>query len=348
MSKIKKKVILYPLFLASLLVLFIFFFIIFVPKSYDVTRLESKPKQTYWQLSTGSNIHYIKIPAEGHSKAMPIIYLHGGPGGRVTEVIINQLHPLTRVGYDLYFYDQIGSGYSDRLADINEYTVDRHYRDLAAIINTIGTEKVILIGQSWGALLLALYLTEHPEKVEKVILTGPGPMLPIRSELVTLEAPDSLHLRAPAFSNQEGNAQVYNLRMKVARWRALTFGKKWTSDQEADDFFTSLNTQLNKSAYCDPSKSRPSSAGGGYYSHLMTLNSFRQVKDQRDKTQQVQTPVLVMKGQCDNQPWGFTQEYLKVFPNAKLKVIPGAGHFIAEEEQELYLETIKAFLFESQ
>jgi pimeloyl-ACP methyl ester carboxylesterase len=35
-----------------------------------------------------------------------------------------------------------------------------------------------------------------------------------------------------------------------------------------------------------------------------------------------------MKGECDNQKWGFTNEYLELFKNSELKIIPGAGHFI--------------------
>ena len=51
-----------------------------------------------------------------------------------------------------------------------------------------------------------------------------------------------------------------------------------------------------------------------------------------------------MKGQCDNQPWGFTNEYLELFKNHQLKIIPNAGHSISVEQPELYLKTIRVFL----
>ena len=55
-------------------------------------------------------------------------------------------------------------------------------------------------------------------------------------------------------------------------------------------------------------------------------------------------PILIMKGQCDSQPWGFVNEYLELFPNHQLKIIPDAGHSISVEQPELYLKYIREFL----
>jgi proline iminopeptidase len=54
--------------------------------------------------------------------------------------------------------------------------------------------------------------------------------------------------------------------------------------------------------------------------------------------------VLVMKGQCDNQKWGYTKEYLDLFPRGDLKIIPGAGHAIEVEQPGLYIRSIVDFL----
>lgn len=55
-------------------------------------------------------------------------------------------------------------------------------------------------------------------------------------------------------------------------------------------------------------------------------------------------PILIMKGQCDNQPWGYMHYYLEHFPNCQLKIIPDAGHAISVEQPELYLKTMRDFL----
>jgi len=76
----------------------------------------------------------------------------------------------------------------------------------------------------------------------------------------------------------------------------------------------------------------------------MTVRSFTETKDPRPKLKGLKIPVLIMKGQCDNQPWGFANEYLELFPNYQLNIIPDAGHSISVEQPELYLKTIRDFL----
>jgi proline iminopeptidase len=295
-------------------------------------------------LKTGSKIAYTLVSAIGIKKPYPIIYLQGGPGGFISDRNIKMLAPLSEDGFDIFLYDQIGSGQSERLSDINEYTAYRHKKDLEGLIKKIGSEKVILIGQSWGAILATLFIADNPDKVEKVILIGAGPIQPANEELLNKKAPDSLNLSKPPYSNREANEKSKNIRANAITFWAKSFGKKLASDKEADDFQTYLNNGLNKALVCDTSSALRAEGGGGFYAQVMTVQSFNEVKDPRPKLKDCKVPILIMKGQCDNQPWGFVNEYLEIFPNYKLKIIPGAGHSISVEQPELYLKTIREFL----
>jgi proline iminopeptidase len=321
-----------------------FLFKIFYPRSYNVPQIQKRESTQFWQLSTGSKIGYTLVLAKGQKKPYPIIYLHGGPGGHVSNRDIKILTPLADDGYDLYLYDQIGSGQSDRLKNINEYTVDRHIKDLEEIIEKTGSEKVVFIGQSWGAVLAVLFTAANPNRVQKLILTSPGPVYPVNKELANIKAPDSLHLREPYYSNKQGNEKANNLRTKAITFWATAFNKKLASDREADNFSTYLSSEVDKSAVCDTAKILKAEAGGGFYASLITFNSLGQLQDPRPKIKNLNIPILVIKGQCDNQKWGFTNEYLQLFPNHNFSVIPNAGHFILVEQPEIYLKTIKEFL----
>ena len=317
---------------------------ILIPRSYPVRSFETLPDTKYWDLPTGSRIGYSVIEAKGPKKTSPIIYLHGGPGGAIGESTLSMLHPFSDIGYDVIAYDQIGSGSSERLGDIEEYTVDRHRADLEAIISKTGAEKVILLGQSWGSILATFFAVSSPESVEKIIMTGPGPVFPLNEALATLKAPDSLNLKSPSFSNAQGNKEVYTFRDKCIRWFAYRTGKKLASDEEVDDFFTHLNNQLNRSALYDVSKLKESTGGGGYYSHIMTYRSLHNMVDTREKMKDLRVPVLLLRGQYDNQGWGYVQEYLQLLPMVHMEIIPKAGHFIHEEQADLYYERIFTFL----
>ncbi|MEZ4774100.1 MAG: alpha/beta hydrolase [Bacteroidia bacterium] len=314
-----------------------------IPKKYPVPVFEEREGTQYWELSTGSHIGYIKIEAEGPNRKSPVIYLHGGPGGMITDAVIETLKPLAKQGHDLYFYDQAGSGHSARLADIGEYSVKRHQTDLKEIVSRITEKKVILIGHSWGAVLAINYLQDFDSTVEKIILSGPGHILPVNQDLVGEISPDSLSLREPAYSNAEANKKAYNWRSKFILLWAHLFHSKLASDKEADNFFTYLNQKLSKSTDCEI-REHQAIGGGGYYSHVMTVNSFRNVENKRERLKQLTTPVLILRGQCDNQKWGFTKEYLDLFPHSQLKVIEDAGHDIISRKGMAYFTLIRDFI----
>lgn len=327
-----------------LLCVVIFIYKIFYPRTYDVPHLQKRKSTQYWNLTTGSTIGYTLIHAKGPKKPYPIIYLHGGPGSAISDRDIKVLSPLSEDGFDVYLYDQIGSGQSERLENIRHYSPELHKEDLQEIIKKLGTEKAILIGQSWGAILAVLYTAYNPGKVDKLIFVSPGPIFPRHIELERLKAPDSLHLKEPYFSNQQGNDKANNLRTKAMKMYAEKFGSKLASDKEADDFATYLNYEVNKSTVCDTSKILKAEAGGGFYSQVMTFKNLISVKDPRPKIKDSKVPLLIIKGQCDNQKWGYTTEYLELFPNHQLTIIPGAGHFISVEQSRLYIKTVREFI----
>lgn len=339
----KKKILTFVKF-ALLLCVAIFLSKVLLPKKYNVPQLQKRESTQYWNLPTGSRIGYTLVSAKGEKKPYPVIYLHGGPGGPITNRNIEMLSPLSEDGYDVYLYDQIGGGQSARLENINDYTADRHKKDLEEIVRKIGAEKVILIGQSWGAMLAVLFTADNPDKVERIVFTGPGPIPPIRQELSKIKAPDSLHLKEPTYSNAQANEEANTMRTRTIAWWARAFGKKLAPDKEADDFATCLNNKLNKATVCDTAKALKAEGGGGFYVQVMTVQSFSQVQDPRPKIKNSKIPVLIMKGQCDNQKWGYTNEYLELFSNHQLAVIPNAGHAISVEQPELYLKTIREFL----
>jgi hypothetical protein len=96
----------------------------------------------YWNLPTGSRLAYLEVPAKGPARPDPIIVVGGGPGEEdaadtsQTRFFGQLSHP----GYDVYFYDQLGSGLSARLADPAGCTVARQVADLDAMRQRVGAQ----------------------------------------------------------------------------------------------------------------------------------------------------------------------------------------------------------------
>lgn len=330
--------------LGVLLILGVMAFMLFWPRHYEVPEAKVRAGTQYWDLPTGSKIAYIHSKANKTPQPYPIIYLHGGPGGFISDQQINFFSQLSDDGYEVYLYDQVGSGNSERLENIGEYTATRHLADLEAIVEKIGSERVILIGQSWGGILAALFAAEHPEKMERLILLCPGPLAPFNRKVFKLSAPDSLNLKDPSHSNRQANKKMRTWRSAAMRFFALNFLNKLATDKEADAYQTHLNFELQRSTVLDSTKLPPITPGGGYYAQQMTMASINYVKDPRKSLPDSTTPTLLLKAQYDNQPWGATQEYLELFKNHRFVLVEDAGHALYLDQPERRIGVIKNFL----
>jgi len=319
--------------------------LVLIPRSYPMHEFVPRRGVQFWDLPTGSHLAYVHVARKTDFAKAPIVYVHGGPGGAVRAEHISALEPLAKLGHDLYFYDQIGSGQSGRLHDVAEYSVERHRADLRSVIEQIGAPKVILIGHSWGAVLVANYLqTYSDDRIEKVVFEVPGPILPINKALKELPADPQLGLVSPAFSNDEANSTAGNARVAWVQSAAIHFGIKWASDKEMDSYMDLLNQLLSRSTVCNADSKLPEYTGAGYYAHIMTVRSFANVQNQREALSSIKVPVLVLKAQCDNQPWGYSAEYLDLFSNSELGIVEQSGHSMALEQPSVYLDRIATFL----
>jgi pimeloyl-ACP methyl ester carboxylesterase len=128
-------------------------------------------------LSTGSNIATWTLPttqAVGVKvHQTPVVYLHGGPGMYTEDRRIEMGQAFRAAGFNTIFYDQIGGGQSARIPAVN-YTLARMIADLEALRVSLGTEKMVLWGNSWGAQLAVLYAQSYPNRLAGFVLTSPG------------------------------------------------------------------------------------------------------------------------------------------------------------------------------
>ena len=321
-----------------------FAWLLFYPRSYNVVKLKERAGTKYWTLPTGSRIAYTVVPAKGEKKPFPLIYLHGGPGAGITDLEISTLGRLANDGYDVYLYDQVGCGHSGRLNNINEYSAERHRKDLEEIVKQVKADKVILIGQSWGAILSVLYVADNPTKVDKLVITAPAAIQPENKAYGAIAPPDGLNFRAPLYTYRPANIISSRFRSKAIEFWLRRFGKKLAGDKEADQLATYFTNYLNKAMVCDSSNAVVAEGTEGYYVHFMTRLSLGKVGNPRPKLVNCKVPALIMKAQCDNQRWGYTTEYLDVFRNHTFVMVKDAGHNIFIEQPEAYVETIRNFL----
>lgn len=119
--------------------------------------------------------------AFGPEDSTLIICIHGGPGGDYRYML--NCKTLATKGYRVVFYDQRGSGLSQRFPKswyksqgsdaINKIFYDE-LKGVIAHYKTSDSQKVILMGQSWGAMLATGYTGKYPNEINGLIVAEPG------------------------------------------------------------------------------------------------------------------------------------------------------------------------------
>ena len=100
-----------------------------------------------------------------------VLLLHGGPGGS-HDYLVNFADHLVPSGYELYFYDQLGSFRSDKPDDVSLWTVERFLEEVETVRQALGLEDFVLIGQSWGGMLGIEYALAHQQHLKGLIISN--------------------------------------------------------------------------------------------------------------------------------------------------------------------------------
>ena len=122
--------------------------------------------------------HMIYVEECGNPSGIPVVVLHGGPGGGCSPGMRRFFHPDI---YRVVLFDQRGCGRSRPHAVTENNTTWDLVGDLELIRKELGIDKWIVFGGSWGATLALVYAQTYPDRVRHMVLRGI--FLMTRSEL---------------------------------------------------------------------------------------------------------------------------------------------------------------------
>lgn len=136
------------------------------------------PKTVIEDLSLPSiTVNGAKFHAEafGPADSAIILVLHGGPASDYRYLY--NCRAFANQGYRVIFYDQRGTGLSQRFPKSHYTSVQQYYEDINAIISFYKkspTQKVFLLGHSWGGILASAYINRYPTAVNGAVVAEPG------------------------------------------------------------------------------------------------------------------------------------------------------------------------------
>lgn len=113
--------------------------------------------------------HQVYVEQCGNPDGLPVLVLHGGPGGGVSPFMRRYFNPEV---FRVVLFDQRGCGRSRPHASIDANTTWHLVRDIELIRANLGIAAWHLFGGSWGATLALVYGQEHPSRVLSMVLRG--------------------------------------------------------------------------------------------------------------------------------------------------------------------------------
>ena len=113
--------------------------------------------------------HSIYVEQCGNPDGIPVVVLHGGPGGGCSPTMRRFFDPEY---YRVILFDQRGCGRSKPNASVENNTTWDLVADIERIRERMGIEKWMVFGGSWGAALALIYAQAHPEAAARLILRG--------------------------------------------------------------------------------------------------------------------------------------------------------------------------------
>lgn len=113
--------------------------------------------------------HKVYVEQCGNPDGIPVIVLHGGPGGGCSPAMRRYFDPQL---YRIVLFDQRGCGRSRPHASVVDNTTWHLVDDIELIRTTLGINSWVVFGGSWGATLGLIYGQSHPERVLALVLRG--------------------------------------------------------------------------------------------------------------------------------------------------------------------------------
>jgi haloalkane dehalogenase len=269
----------------------------------------------------GLKLHYLD---EGPRNAPAVVMVHGNP---TWSFYWRTLIPALSQNCRVIVPDHIGCGYSDKPQEY-PYTLEQHIRNLQALIEHLGLQKLSLIMHDWGGAIAMGYATRHPEKIERLLVFNTSaffePVLYFPIKLSRLPFIGDVLLRG---------------------LNAFALGALWMGTSQPRHFSPAV-----RAGYLTPYRNWHDRVAILAFVRDIPMSAehpTRRTIDEIDARLPLlqEKPMLIIWGKDD--PVFTVDTFLagwhKRFPAAELHILEHAGHYVVEDAHERILPLIRPF-----
>ena len=264
---------------------------------------------------------------EEGNKGKNIIILHGLYGSSDNWLTVGK-----KLGsrYHVYLPDQRNHG---RSPNDGTHTYEAMKEDLAEFFEKHQLKKAIVIGHSMGGKTAMYFAADYPEMIEKLIVVDIAPVNYLQlgensqyyQHQLILQTLLELHNNCDDFKNRQDITDF--LQLKLGDKSLVQFLlKSIYRNKETKKFQCRINIDV-------------------LYDFLDEIIGGVSERLLNDRIPILNYPVLFIKGEKSNY---ISEEDIKlirkIYPEARLKRIPNAGHWLHAEQPQLFMEALESFI----
>lgn len=275
--------------------------------------------------------HVIYVEECGNPKGIPVVVLHGGPGGGCSPGMRRFFHPDI---YRVILFDQRGCGRSRPHASVEDNTTWDLVADIELIREELGIDEWIVFGGSWGATLALVYAQTHPRRVRHLVLRGV--FLMTQAELAWFYGGGAAAFFPDEWARFTRHLDLSELDDTIGAFAKRLFGKDedeqirfaraWTEWESA---LAALEQSPNRGTVPASYALAFAKIENHYFRNAGFLREDGQILRDMHKIEHI--PGSIVQGRYDMIcPPHMAYRLHQNWPAARLVVVPNAGHSLSE------------------
>jgi L-proline amide hydrolase len=278
----------------------------------------------------GHRTWYRTVGAGEADGKLPVLLLHGGPGG--THDYLETLEAVAETGRRAIFYDQLGCGRSD-LADESLWNVETFVEEVGVVREALGLDRIHLFGNSWGGMLAMEYALTQPAGLESLMVaSSPASMRQwveetgrLRRDLpADVQATLDRHEAAGTTSDPE-----YEAACEVFYRRHVCRVPEWPDSVNRSFQFLTEHGEVYR--YMN---------GPSEFHVVGTLTDW----DITPRLGEIRVPTLVVSGEFDEATPAINRTVADGIPGAESVIYPDASHMAHVEDTAGYVRLLDDFM----
>src|SRR5713101_570376 len=266
----------------------------------------------------------------GNNSEIRLLLLHGGPGA--THEYFEAFDSyLPAAGVEYYYYDQLGSAYSDQPDDPTLWDLDRFVEEVEQVRRELGLDRrsFFLLGHSWGGILAIEYALRYQQHLKGLIISNMMASVPAYNayaETVLMSVMDEDALREiKAFNATAATENPRYMELLVPHHYEQHVLRLPAADWP--DPVNRAFSHLNRTVYVP--MQGPSELG---ISAKATLRDW----DRLDDLAAIQVPTLVIGARHDTLDPSHMQDMAQRLPAGRYLYCPAGSHMAMYDDQATY------------